>query len=169
MKTNSLEGIKWYVDKAAKGRAEPGICHSFMASLATAINYIEGNVISEAYALNVPLRGTRTTAHAGAFPAAHALLRLDRPHVVIEAVKKSEEGDDVIVRLYEATGCDCRTVLRLGFPVRRVAEVGLMEDRPRRLARKGDSVALAFGPFEIKTLRLDRRTGHFSEVDLLEE
>ncbi|UCF15818.1 MAG: hypothetical protein JSW59_20675 [Phycisphaerales bacterium] len=44
MKANTLEGIKWYVDEGAKGRAEPGICHSFMASLATAINYIEGEV-----------------------------------------------------------------------------------------------------------------------------
>jgi len=44
MKASVLEGIKWYVDKAAKERGEPGICHSFMASLATAINYIEGDV-----------------------------------------------------------------------------------------------------------------------------
>ena len=44
MKANTLEGIKWYVDKAAKEREEPGICHSFMASLTTAMNYIEGDV-----------------------------------------------------------------------------------------------------------------------------
>lgn len=44
MKPNALEGIKWYVDKTAEERAEPGIHHSFMASLATAVNYIEGDV-----------------------------------------------------------------------------------------------------------------------------
>ena len=44
MKANVLEGIKWYIDKAAKERGEPGICHSFMASLATAISYIAGDV-----------------------------------------------------------------------------------------------------------------------------
>lgn len=44
MKASALEGIKWYVDMATKERGEPGICHSFMASLATAINYIEGDV-----------------------------------------------------------------------------------------------------------------------------
>ena len=44
MKVTTLEGIKWYVDQAAKERGEPGIYHSFMASLATVINYIEGNV-----------------------------------------------------------------------------------------------------------------------------
>ena len=46
MTANALEGIKWYVDEASKGRGEPGICHSFMASLATAVNYIEGDVDS---------------------------------------------------------------------------------------------------------------------------
>ena len=44
MKANALEGIKWYVDETAKERDEPGICHSFMASLTTAMNYIEGDV-----------------------------------------------------------------------------------------------------------------------------
>ncbi len=44
MSANALDRIKWYVDEAAKERAEPGICHSFMASLATAVNYIKGNV-----------------------------------------------------------------------------------------------------------------------------
>lgn len=44
MKANFLEGIEWYVDKPAKERSEPGICHSFMASLATAVNYIAGDV-----------------------------------------------------------------------------------------------------------------------------
>ena len=44
MKANTLDGIKCYVDEAAKERAEPGICHSFMASLATTMNYIDRDV-----------------------------------------------------------------------------------------------------------------------------
>ncbi|MHC4145177.1 MAG: hypothetical protein ACYSWW_11985 [Planctomycetota bacterium] len=44
MTTNVLEGIEWRADEAAKERMEPGICHSFMASLATSMNYIEGEV-----------------------------------------------------------------------------------------------------------------------------
>ncbi len=40
MKVNALEGIKWYVDDAAKERGEPGICHSFMGSLAIDHNCI---------------------------------------------------------------------------------------------------------------------------------
>jgi len=44
MAANVLEGIEWYVDQGAKQRGEPGICHSFMASLVTAVNHIEGDI-----------------------------------------------------------------------------------------------------------------------------
>jgi hypothetical protein len=44
MTTNVLEGIDWCADEASKEKSEPGIHHSFMTSLATAVNYIEGKV-----------------------------------------------------------------------------------------------------------------------------
>lgn len=44
MAAKVVEGIEWYVDEAAKQRGEPGICHSFLASLATAVKYIEGDI-----------------------------------------------------------------------------------------------------------------------------
>ncbi len=44
MTKSVLEAIEWRTDEAAKERMEPGICHSFMASLATSMNYIEGKV-----------------------------------------------------------------------------------------------------------------------------
>ena len=44
MTTNIFKGIEWRADETTKERMEPGICHSFMASLATAVNYIEGEV-----------------------------------------------------------------------------------------------------------------------------
>ncbi len=42
MTANKLVGIDWYVDSQARGRGEPGIYHSFMASLATVINHTAG-------------------------------------------------------------------------------------------------------------------------------
>jgi hypothetical protein len=39
-----LGDVVWYTDRNAEQRAEPGVCHSFMASLATAINYIAGDL-----------------------------------------------------------------------------------------------------------------------------
>ena len=41
MSANKLENISWYTDPETQAKNEPGIFHSFMASLATAINYID--------------------------------------------------------------------------------------------------------------------------------
>ncbi len=44
LSARTLNGITWYVDSKAKERGEPGISHSYMGSLATAVNYIDGDL-----------------------------------------------------------------------------------------------------------------------------
>jgi hypothetical protein len=44
MQRNRLEGIVWYQDADARARDEPGICHSYVASLATALHYMHGDL-----------------------------------------------------------------------------------------------------------------------------
>jgi len=69
--------------------------------------------------------------------------------VQVTALKRAEGGKDLIVRLFEPTGRKRTTTLSL-------EAIGL---RTR----------LRMGPFEIKTLRVNRRTGRPREVNLLEE
>ena len=83
----------------------------------------------------------------GELPAAGPTLS-DRA-LQITTFKRAEEGDDLIVRLFEPTGRARKTTLSFE-PCGLQAEVQM-------------------DPFEIKTLRIDRRTGRFDEVDLLEE
>lgn len=44
MRQNRLDGVVWYQDEDARARGEPGICHSYMASLATALHHIHGGL-----------------------------------------------------------------------------------------------------------------------------
>ncbi|NIN70710.1 MAG: hypothetical protein GTO46_02000 [Gemmatimonadetes bacterium] len=44
MSLRRIEGIEWYVDRKAEEHGEPGIYHSYMASLATAINHVAGSL-----------------------------------------------------------------------------------------------------------------------------
>ena len=89
-------------------------------------------------------------------PCASSLLRLDTPNVVIEAVKQAEDGDDIVIRLYEATGATVDARLGFWMPVSAVAETDLMETPLRDLPLVDGGVELAFGPFEIKTLRVTK-------------
>ncbi len=43
MEAMILENISWYADQHARDKGEPGIHHSFMKSLATALNYVSGD------------------------------------------------------------------------------------------------------------------------------
>ncbi|MBE0710953.1 MAG: alpha-mannosidase [Candidatus Aminicenantes bacterium] len=73
---------------------------------------------------------------------------VDGEAVEITAFKKSEDGNDIIVRLFEPTG-KARTALV-------------------KLPAFGASAKVRLKGFEIRTLRFNRRTRKFSETDLLE-
>lgn len=116
---------------------------------------VAGGVVQAAYALNVPLRTLPApAAQAGALPAHKTFLELDTPYVVIEAVKKAEDGDDLIVRLYECAHGSVHARLKIGFPVRAAAETNLLEEDIRPLAVYEGVIELDLDPFEIKTVRL---------------
>ena len=68
--------------------------------------------------------------------------------VEVAAFKKSEDGRDIIVRLFEPTGRPRRAVVKL--------------------PALGARAAVRLKGFEIKTLRYDRRAKTFVETDLLE-
>jgi hypothetical protein len=44
MRGKILDDIVWFRDNQAAARGEPGICHSYMASLATALSYLQEHV-----------------------------------------------------------------------------------------------------------------------------
>jgi alpha-mannosidase len=76
-------------------------------------------------------------------------VHVEDPVVQVTAIKKAEQGDDLIIRLFEPTGQERRT--RVVVPwIRLSSEIRLR-------------------PFEVKTLRLQAGQRRLIEVDLLEE
>lgn len=117
---------------------------------------VEGGVIQASYELNVPLRVTPLAPHPGDAPQEMALISVDAPHVIIETVKKAEDDDGIIIRLYEAAQQSASAIVQLGFPVTAAEVVNLMETSVAPLTVKEDAVELVFRPFEIKTIKLLR-------------
>ncbi len=135
-------------------------------------DHVAGRVVQAAYEMNVPLRATRLGAarrpetaggsraepHPPAAPLlepAGSFLELDTPSIVVEAVKRAEEGGDLILRLYEADRRGTVAALTFGFDVAGAAEVDLLEEQPTPLqVQNGRQLRLEFRPFEIKTLRV---------------
>ena len=86
--------------------------------------------------------------HPGNRPLSASFLSVDAPNLVVSVVKKSEDGDDLIVRCYETAGRPVTANLDLGLVNRRWT---------------GN-----FHPLEIKTLRVPLNGGEIREVNVLE-
>lgn len=116
-------------------------------------SFAESALIAEAYDLNVPalvLPGSGGT---------RSLFSVDKPNVVIEAVKPAEDGSgDIILRLYEskrmATYCSLETSMEGVVSVR---EADMLEQPAKTAGRGRQRWKLSFAPFEIKTLRISKR------------
>jgi alpha-mannosidase len=116
----------------------------------------EGNVVEEAYALNVPLVLQKTGKHEGKLPIAQSFFAVDRPGVFIEAVKRAERTDDTIVRVYEAY--QSRGEVSISSSLHRqstVCEMDLIENKINDLTAENGEVALEIKPFEIRTIQFN--------------
>lgn len=111
-------------------------------------------VVQAGYALNTPLDPVSAPASAGDTPARGSQLAVTGDNIVIDAVKKAEDDDGIIVRLHEAHGVRGRRTLHIGFPFARIQETDLMERPERVLKDRNGRVALTFTPFQIRTLKV---------------
>jgi len=114
----------------------------------------EAETVRRAYELNVPLIARIVDAHAGSIPAASGFLSADQPNVVIDAVKKAEDSDALIVRLYEAHGARGPVRLSFGASPKSVTECDLMEENDVPVACEGSTVSFVIKPWEIRTFKV---------------
>ncbi|MBE0696489.1 MAG: alpha-mannosidase, partial [Anaerolineaceae bacterium] len=113
---------------------------------------IAGGVIQAGYEFNISLRQLPIDIHPGSRPREVSFLTVDAENVIVEAVKKAEDSDAVVIRLYESQNAGAKAKIHFGFPVQSAVEVNLMEETIRPLAIQDNSVTLEFLPFEIKTI-----------------
>ena len=118
-------------------------------------DHVTGGVLREAHDLNAPLRIVAMKPGQNA-EAANSFITVDHPHVIISAIKCSEDGNDVIVRLYESAGGTARTTVHFAMPVRNAAIVNLLEEEPQQVRIRDQSIELELPPYAVRTIRLRR-------------
>jgi len=90
-------------------------------------------------------------------PLQWSALSLTDPNVVPTALKMSEDGDDLIVRAYQATGAPSTGAVKSNLPVASANVVNFIEDTTGAATTDGSTVNLPLRGFEIKTLKLRLR------------
>jgi alpha-mannosidase len=79
---------------------------------------------------------------------------VDAPNVVIETVKQAEDGNGIIVRMYEDRRNRGKINVKAGFPLAEVWHCNLLEQNEASLDFSGDQVELEVSPYQIISLRL---------------
>ncbi|KAJ1651151.1 Glycoside hydrolase, 38 vacuolar alpha mannosidase [Dispira simplex] len=144
--------------KAPDEHCDMGLHHFRYALYPHKGTFFESDVVQAAYQFNVPIR-TQLCDTRGLTGAAwmNPLFRWEgASNVILETVKKAEDDDAVIVRLYEAYGGQGRGTLMTLHKVKRAHRCNLLEDNQESLDWNGEigGISLRLSPFQILTVKI---------------
>ena len=107
---------------------------------------------------NAPLLAKTEASHPGELATAHGTLDVGPGSVTVESVKKAEDANEYIVRLYETEDKPATAVLNFTRSPRKARETDMMEwDKfvaPKSFEIQGTKVIVPVKPFEVKTIRV---------------
>ncbi|HPT79353.1 MAG TPA: alpha-mannosidase [Candidatus Atribacteria bacterium] len=129
--------------------------HEFVYSLYPhAGGYHEGGTVYMGYRLNCPMYAFVSEAHTGTLPDVFSLCSVDQDNVIIETVKKAEDSNDIILRVYEAHNKKTNAEFTFFAKNIKVRECDLMENEIGEIESKDGRFACVIKPFEIKTFKI---------------
>lgn len=145
-----LRAPKWPDVGADQGK------HEFTYSLFPHLNDWRGaHVVREAAELNQPAVAVKAQpGQSGELPIKHSWLRLDSTHVILDTVKRAEDGSGKILRFYESSGG--RESVKIHWPERdiKVYITNLLEDVAEEVTAQDGVITLSFRPYEVKTIKI---------------
>ncbi len=107
---------------------------------------------------NAPLLAKSEPSHDGPLATSYSMLGVTPSSVAVEAIKKAEDSNEYIVRLYETEDIAATAVLNFTRVPRSARETDMMEwDKfvpLKSFAIKGTQVLVPVKPFEVKTIRV---------------
>ena len=131
--------------------------HTFICSLLPHEgDFRAAGVIREAYALNQPMLSCSVSKNIGDLPERFSMAECDNPAVMIDGIKRAEQGDGLILRFYESFGGKAKAKIRVAEGYTKAFLVNLMEENPLPLPIEDGCISLDFGAFEIHTVLLEK-------------
>jgi alpha-mannosidase len=110
----------------------------------------EAETVKHALELNQKPQFVVETYHTGTFPQEDSFISIDQPNVILSALKKAENLDGLVIRLYETTNQE--TVVNVD------------------MKKWGRKLEIEFGPSEIKTFFIPKDANQpIVETNLIED
>jgi alpha-mannosidase len=142
--------------------ADQGHQHFSYALYPHAGNWKQALTVREGYDFNYRLSAMQVSPHSGKLPSSFSFLKVDQDNVVVTAVKKTEDGNGLLVRFYEWAGKGGNITLTPPTGVVSATLANLME-KPEGAALTvtgGKQVTVPVTPYEIQTVILSYAAPH---------
>lgn len=108
----------------------------------------------EAYSLNTKLYTIVEDAHDGSIKSQMSFVNVDKENVMIEVIKKAEDTEDYIVRMYEFHNARTQVTMEFSSEIKEIRECNLIEKDLDILVSEGNKVQFEIKPYEIKTFKV---------------
>lgn len=86
-------------------------------------------------------------------PETKSFLKVSGDNVIISAIKKGEDDNSVIVRMYDMLGQDSNPELELDFKPIKIYQTSLIETENLELQRVGNLIPIKLGSYSIETFK----------------
>ncbi|RCW62482.1 alpha-mannosidase [Halanaerobium sp. ST460_2HS_T2] len=114
----------------------------------------KADTVKEAYKLNQPLFNRVLEKQEGKLEDNYSFIELRDENVILEVVKKAEDSNDIIIRVYEAYNRRTNTSIKVNRDLSKVCECDLHESEIEELEINENEFEFTIKPYEIKTFKL---------------
>jgi len=114
----------------------------------------EASTVRKAYEFNYPFVTQYEETHKGDLPESYSFIKVKPENVILSAIKKAEDSEDVILRLYETDSKRTEAEVSLDAEWKRAVETNLIERELSQLKTDGEILKIPINSNEIKTLKI---------------
>jgi alpha-mannosidase len=119
-------------------------------------NWIEGRPRDFGWAVKNPLFSVAVSGKSnGNLPESMSFCQVDKPNVILLAMKKAEDNDGIIIRLNETEGRDTEVTVTLPkLTIGKVYETNIVEENEKLLDVQEKAIKITIKAFGVKTIRI---------------
>jgi alpha-mannosidase len=116
----------------------------------------EASTVQHGYDFNYPMTATQVQAHQGELPADYSYVSVSSPSVILTAMKKAEDSNSLIFRMYESSGREQHIAVDLPPGAISAQMTNLMESESEgKIDLNNGTASVIIHPYEILTLKVN--------------
>ena len=136
-------------------QADQGAQHFAYALYPHAGDWKQALTVQHGYDFNYPMTATQVSPHAGPLPAMYSYVSVSSPTVILTAMKKAEDDDALVLRMYESAGKSEQIKVELPEGATTAKLTNLMEKEDgAQLQVSGRMATVEMHPYEIQTIEV---------------